>query len=220
MIEKINNLKNLASLKVYDFRCNTSLLERTLRDVKELDYGNNRLNQQSIVRLNDLDKFSELHDWFQSCIDYVFYDLNLPSSFKKIILTESWVNKNKRGDSHHIHSHPNSYLSAVFYLTTSSSGFTHFQSENMWYSYDHLFDAHYSDCGSFNKFNDFSEQPEAGKLIIFPSKLTHYVESNMSDDVRYTISFNAYPEIHNQRHAVYFNMKVIPYNRNNVDIEE
>ena len=209
----------MSSLKVYEFHCDGEILKNSLNEIKKIDYEINRHNQISIHRINDLEEFKILHDWFQLCINTVFLDLNLPQAFKKIILTESWANKSNRNEAHHPHRHPNSYLSAIFYLTSNSSGYTKFESENMWYNSEHLFDAHKNECG-FNKNNVFAEKPEAGKLLIFPSKLRHHVEPNLSDDVRYTISFNAYPEIHNERNAVYFNIKVVPYSRNRTDIEE
>jgi uncharacterized protein (TIGR02466 family) len=212
------NVKNVSSLKIYEFYCDEVILKNTLNEVKKIDYEVNIHNQISIHRINDLKEFEALHVWFQTCIDQVFADLKLPKSFKKIMLTESWVNRSNRNEAHHSHVHPNSFLSAIFYLTTNSSGYTKFESENMWYK-NYLFDAHENECG-FNENNVFSEKPEAGKLLIFPSKLRHYVEPNISDDIRYTISFNAYPEIHNDRNAVYFNIKVLPYDRNRVDIEE
>jgi hypothetical protein len=84
---------------------------------------------------------------------------------------------------------------------------------------EHLFQSN-SDESTYDKYNIFSEKPEAGKLLIFPSKLSHNVEPNMSDTRRYSISFNAYPEIHDKQHTTYLNIKVLPYDRNRVDIEE
>jgi uncharacterized protein (TIGR02466 family) len=213
------NVKNASSLKIYEFYCDNLILKNALDEVKKINYEINIHNQISIHRINDLREFKSLHEWFQLCIDEVFLDLKLPQAFKKIILTESWANKSNRNEAHHSHSHPNSYLSAIFYLTSNSSGYTKFESENMWYNNEYLFDAHKNECG-FNRYNVFAEKPEAGKLLIFPSTLRHHVEPNFGDDARYTISFNAYPEIHNERTAVYFNIKVLPYDRNRVDIEE
>jgi uncharacterized protein (TIGR02466 family) len=211
--------KNASLLKIYEFKCDNELLQDSLNKVVMLKYERNMFNDISVLRINDLESFKKIHEWFQLCVDKVFYDLKLPESFKKIIITESWVNKNGKNEYHHKHTHPNSFLSGIFYLTSNSSGKTNFLTENMWYSDEHLFQSN-SDESTYDKYNIFSEKPEAGKLLIFPSKLSHNVEPNMSDTRRYSISFNAYPEIHDKQHTTYLNIKVLPYSRNIADIEE
>jgi len=211
--------KNFSSLKVYDFNCEKSLVDKTLYSIKNIEYRNNDFNKISIGRLNDLDEFKDLHEWFQKCVDTVFLDLNLPKTFKNIKIIESWANKSVRSESHHMHHHPNSYLSAIFYLTSNSSGFTKFVTDNMWYNDEHLFSSHF-DTDYFEKDNIFTQKPEAGKLLIFPSRLHHYVEPNMGDDSRYTISFNAYPEIYDDRHSIYISISVNPFDRKKIENTE
>jgi uncharacterized protein (TIGR02466 family) len=41
-----------------------------------------------------------------------------------------------------------------------------------------------------NYVSHLSFNPSAGKMIIFPSHLYHYVESNKSDEDRISIAFN------------------------------
>jgi uncharacterized protein (TIGR02466 family) len=210
------NIKNFSSLKVYEFNCEKCLVDKTLYSIKEMEYRTNEFNKIGINRLNDLEEFKDLHEWFQKCVDTVFTDLNLPESFKNIKITESWGNKSSRGEHHHFHTHPNSYLSAIFYLTSNSSGFTKFMTDNMWYSEPHLFASHIGH-DYFEEHNIFSQTPESGKLLIFPSRLQHYVEPNNGDDVRYTISFNAYPEIYDDRSTVYISISVKPFDRKKIE---
>ena len=37
------------------------------------------------------------------------------ASTDKLVITQSWLNKNKKGESHHEHTHPNSMVSGVWY---------------------------------------------------------------------------------------------------------
>ena len=37
------------------------------------------------------------------------------ASTDKLVITQSWLNKNKKGESHHEHVHPNSMVSGVWY---------------------------------------------------------------------------------------------------------
>ena len=39
----------------------------------------------------------------------------------------------------------------------------------------------------------YQQSAIAGDMVIFPSSLNHGVDINRSDDIRYTISFNAFP---------------------------
>ena len=43
------------------------------------------------------------------------YVTKIMASTDKLIITQSWLNKNKKGESHHEHQHPNSMISGVWY---------------------------------------------------------------------------------------------------------
>lgn len=203
---------NFSFLKIYRFECERFILKETFEKIKSLDFSNkNTGNYTSNLRINNLEKFSKIHEWFQECVDLVFLDLKLPNTFKNIKIIESWANKTRKGEYHHSHSHAHSYLSGVFYLNDNHSCNTVFKSGNIWYSDDFLFEKYKGDnYDDFSEYNFFEEKTKAGNLIIFPSRLKHHVNENLHDD-RFTIAFNAYPEIHDENFATYMNLKVSPY---------
>jgi uncharacterized protein (TIGR02466 family) len=198
-------------LKLYSFFSEKDLHLNVLNDIKRLKLINNVANSNGLDRLNRLPQFNDLHVWFQKCLDDVFFDLNLPKSFKKLNLTESWFNLSKRGQWHHTHKHPNSYISGIYYLNTMASGYTILKSKNLWYSEFPFFQV-FENMNNDFEYNSFLVKPEAGKLILFPSSLYHSVNENLSDEDRYTIAFNSYPDFKHEEDGVFLNLKVVTYN--------
>jgi uncharacterized protein (TIGR02466 family) len=174
---------NILPIKLFEFSCEEDLLNRTLESVKNLDWTKNTFNKISKESLNLNPLFADLHSWFDLCLQEVNKNLDFP--FEKIILTQSWANKTLITEQHHLHTHPNSLISAVFYLTSHNSGYTFFQKEDIWRM--NLFFNN-----SANKAHE-NIKPTAGKLILFPSQLWHGVGKVESAEERYSISFNSFP---------------------------
>ena len=98
-----------------------------------------------------------------------------------------WAIINKPNDFNVIHTHPNSYLSAAYYVKAkkNSGNIKFFDPKEMKTMYH----------PPIQKFNEISAEiikiePEEGKLLLFPSYLNHAVEENLSDEDRIVISFN------------------------------
>ena len=102
-----------------------------------------------------------------------------------VSLVNYWFNVNKKFDYNMMHQHAFSYYSAVLYTKTPvNSGNLVFRRP------DRLRETvEFKDVNEHN-FGIYWTQPEVGKLIIFPSFLEHYVEQNLSDDMRISIAFN------------------------------
>ena len=114
-------------------------------------------------------------------------DMGWDSEKSQTKITNMWAIINKKGASNARHTHPNSYLSAVYYIKAPI------------------------DCGDIlffdprsakvnrkppttkpNKLNaeEVNITPQDGMLVFFPSYLHHAVDENMSDEERVVISFN------------------------------
>ena len=104
--------------------------------------------------------------------------------YEDIQIITSWVNilnKNEYIDSH---SHDNSYISGVFYLTESSPIlFNSPLTELFKFKHDY-----YS-----NKEKKVSIKPQPNLLLLFPSYLGHIVPSSNVNN-RYSIAFNIIPK--------------------------
>ena len=124
-----------------------------------------------------------------------FIEFNLKEFTSKVmgsddemVITQSWLNRNRKGESHHEHKHPNSMFSGVWYpqINESSAPIQFKRGEQR-------------DVGfhvkEFNMFNSqtFLLPMKMGELILFPSNLMHSVPPNNSDEERISLSFNTWP---------------------------
>ena len=114
-------------------------------------------------------------------------DMGWDSEKSQTKITNMWAIINKKGASNARHTHPNSYLSAVYYIRAPI----------------HCGDILFFDPRSAKvnrkppttkptKLNadEVNVTPQDGMLVFFPSYLHHGVDENKSDEERVIISFN------------------------------
>lgn len=95
-----------------------------------------------------------------------------------VTVKEMWANVNGKGCSNGAHIH-SGIISGVFYLQVPPG------SGNLV-----LINPAVRSDGHIIRAKNFSIKPEKLAVILFPSWLEHYVEPNLSDDLRISISFN------------------------------
>ena len=105
----------------------------------------------------------------------------------KVKIIAMWSIINKQNSFNIKHNHPNSYLSAAYYVKApKNSGNINFyepkEQKNI-------------RTPKIKKFTDISAvvssiEPEEGDLLLFPSYLYHAVNENLSNKDRIVISFN------------------------------
>ena len=123
----------------------------------------------------------------QQYILIVFQNLGWKIENKNIRIKEMWAIINKEGDFNVVHTHPNCYLSAAYYVKAPENC-GRFQVENPNIAKRHA----YPEILVKNELNlevagvDISE----GDLLIFPAYLPHKVKKNESGKDRIVISFN------------------------------
>jgi len=104
-------------------------------------------------------------------------------------LGNMWANINPPGGYNRAHTHPNSLWSGVYYIKAPiNSG--HLKVEDP------------KPCINISRpkrkqgqlpkhlWNEVHFEPIAGRLIMFPSWLNHCVDTNQSNDIRISVSFN------------------------------
>ena len=111
------------------------------------------------------------------------------ASTDKLVITQSWLNKSKKGESHHEHVHPNSMVSGVWYPQI------HEQMPPIQFRSRNQRDVSLQ-TNQFNTFNSatFLLPMKKGELILFPSNLTHSVPTNVGEEERISLSFNTWPK--------------------------
>ena len=105
----------------------------------------------------------------------------------RLAITQSWLNKNEKGESHHEHVHPNSMISGVWYPVI------HDKLPPIQFRNRAQRDVELS-TERDNTFNSptFMLPLNPGELILFPSNLTHSVQPNPFDEERISLSFNTW----------------------------
>ena len=88
-----------------------------------------------------------------------------------LLLTNNWAQLYNKGDSHGIHTHPNSIYSGTIYLIGNDPRPTTF--------YDDV-------------FNPFTNEFKKNTLLMFPSNTPHEVKTLEKDEERLVISFNTF----------------------------
>jgi uncharacterized protein (TIGR02466 family) len=103
-------------------------------------------------------------------------------------LGNMWANINYPGASNMKHMHPNSLWSGVYYVKTPENcGNLRIEDPK---SVGLMMTPNRKDPLPSYAEREITYKPVAGRLIIFPSYLNHCVETNKSNDIRISVSFN------------------------------
>jgi uncharacterized protein (TIGR02466 family) len=132
--------------------------------------------------------FKELAVEVGSKVADYFYGVMSVSLNTEIYITESWLNKTEKGQSHHRHWHPNSILSGVVNLSGAADQGGHLRLITS--SYETL-EFEVVEPNLYNS-KSWSFNPTPGNVIIFPSNVEHLVDTYTGDEPRITLSFNTF----------------------------
>ena len=102
-------------------------------------------------------------------------------------ITQSWLNYTNEGGNHHSHRHPNSLISGVLYINAYKN-LDSIKFEKKEHKHIEL------ETLNFNFFNaiTWSFEVETLDLILFPSHLSHRVDTKKGDNERISLAFNVF----------------------------
>ena len=174
------DLKREISQKINDNILN--LLTGMRQSLPELQPGKAWQSDQSLHRL---DEFREL----VSCINEIATNMldYLKIGYNAFEITACWANVSAPGGAHRIHSHPNNFLSGVYYAKTHEGADTiNFHDPR-----------HQTGIIRLPVTELTAENADQvvvkvidGTLLIFPAWLQHSVDGNLGVGERISISFN------------------------------
>lgn len=151
------------------------------------------LNTVSFTRTKDIleeQSLFNIQDFILSKAREYLNSLRVSDNLKLKII-RSWMVKSEPGCYGRKHNHPNSILSGVMYLKTSKGcGNLILHQEKS------LFGSIELSYGEVNNVNGttVSIPPKDGMLILFPSTTYHEVAKNLSEETRYSLSFDIWAE--------------------------
>jgi uncharacterized protein (TIGR02466 family) len=116
-----------------------------------------------------------------------YVNIVYPNSNLNVYITQSWANYTEPNQYHHKHSHPNSFISGVFYVNA-------IKNEDMIKFYKDLPFIYQINHNQSNNYNsgDVAILVETGDLVLFPSNFQHNVPPTTSKETRISISFNTF----------------------------
>ncbi len=170
----------------------------------EHDIFNRYLNNLKQNRINLTTKENYFLDkelpllkrFFKKCIktyaDNIIFGGSKERNEVEFKITQSWLNVSRVGSlGHHEHTHPNSYISGVFYINVDETrdGITFINEFNSRKGIEVM-------ASEYNTFNasEWVYPVKEGELVIFPSHLIHYVKPIETGNFdRVSLAFNVFP---------------------------
>lgn len=147
--------------------------------------GNTTSKDNTILQRAEL---TQLRDFIETSVSDYFGAVHNPKHNVNLRITQSWCNYTEPGQFHHKHAHPNSFVSGVFYPQAN-------RATDKIYFYRDGFEMIKLPPKEWNLWNSESWWFEVGTgdLILFPSGLTHMVETVQGEQTRISLSFNTFP---------------------------
>lgn len=140
---------------------------------------------QSVQNLHEHEAMRELVSCIDHCATGVLRFLRIGAADYEI--TGCWATVLARGASHKLHSHPNNFLSGVYYVRTGEGADTiNFHDPRKQAS---IIRPPVTELTAQNT-DQVVVRVREGTLLLFPSYLEHSVDANGSNDERVSISFN------------------------------
>ena len=175
---------------IYISKLNRVLTESELLFVDEnkLDTYNNEGNitsNNNYILNNKI--FRELKEQLDLKVQDYFNKIICPANNITPYITQSWLNYTETNQYHHKHEHPNSLVSGVFYIN-SDDKFDKIKFFN---------DDYKTFKPEIKEYNIWNSQSwwfsvKTGDVILFPSSLSHMVETKEGDNTRISLAFNVF----------------------------
>lgn len=157
-------------------------LERIRRDLPKLGAGQGWQSEQT---LHEREEFRDLVACVNNAARSVLRFLRI--GYDDFEITGCWATVLARGAAHNVHSHPNNFLSGVYYVRTRPGTDTiNFHDPR---TQTGIIRPPVVELTAENT-DQVVVTVKNGALLIFPAYLQHSVDANMSEEERISISFN------------------------------
>jgi len=148
-------------------------------------------NMGNITSLNryilEDDKMKSIKSFIDEGINYYVKNIICPTYSIQFYITQSWLNYTKPGQFHHKHEHPNSIISGVFYVDAD------LENDKIFF-YKEYYKQISIPTNNHNTWNSPSWfiPVKTGNLVLFPSSLSHMVETKHGENTRCSLAFNVF----------------------------
>ena len=189
-------IKELFPIPVYEANFIRDFNKEEVKAYKTV-YKNFRENHQNLIGsekkvLDTIPELSEIREFIQVHLNQYTFKIHGMGRKDLIHITTSWLNLTKPGMSHHHHTHPNSFISGVFYFETIPDDNILFTAPSL----SHVAKFYIKENTNKYTTNQVRNSVHDGLLILFPSWLRHEVSENESEKDRISLAFNTFPSGH------------------------
>jgi len=134
------------------------------------------------------DRLAAVRERIKIELDRYIDTIVCPEYRPEVVITQSWLNYSTKGQWHHRHEHPGSWLSACYYVAADA------ESDKIFFHREKRYERIPFPPTEFNPFNSESWwiPVGTGDLVIFPSSLTHHVAPVETDTTRISLSLNTW----------------------------
>ena len=196
-MENMENMENVIHgvfpTPVYIVKRDTDLAPKEKKDIDKIvkegmdkNTGNSHSNNSYIFN----DKFKKIKQFCEQQLKIYVEQIISPKEELDFYITQSWINITKPGEYHHEHSHANSIISGVFYISTVEDDKILFKDPN-----NKIKEMIKIISEKFNLYNsaNWSFPVKNNELFLFPSWLGHKVDTNEKATTdRISLSFNTF----------------------------
>ena len=189
MIE--STIHSIFSTPIYMSKLNNKLTNLELKFVEKnkknvcKNEGNNTTSNNKYI-LNEK-PFANIKKELDTKVQDYFNKVISPANNITPYITQSWLNYTETNQYHHKHAHPNSLVSGVFYINC------HKEHDKIKFFKD-KYQTIKPEVKDWNIWNSetwwFSVK--TGDVILFPSSLTHMVETKQGNNTRISLAFNVF----------------------------
>jgi uncharacterized protein (TIGR02466 family) len=185
-----SNINGIFPTPIYTSNINRELTNKELSFIDKIkldvfkNEGNTTSNDNYILNNK---AFKDLKDELVLRVQDYFDKVISPANNITPYITQSWLNYTETNQYHHKHAHPNSLVSGVFYINCNKE-----------HDKIKFFNENYKpiklETKDWNLWNSESWwfPVKTGDVILFPSSLTHMVETKQGDNTRISLAFNVF----------------------------
>ena len=167
-----------------DFSSEENQFTNKIKSECHKNAGNYTSNDTNILSNK---QYSSLRKELNKIIKDYFNKVLCSSNIIKPYITQSWLNYTDTNQFHHIHRHANSLVSGIVYMNADKNNDTiEFQSNR--------YNMIEPEAKKFNMFNTTTWwfPVDTGEVFLFPSSLSHYVNTKKGTNTRISLAFNVF----------------------------
>ena len=193
MTEQAQQIHGIFPCPVNIVKRDTNLTNKEEKEIRKIVNEGMRKNSGNSSSYNSYifnGKLKKIKQFCEQQLKIYVEQVIVPKEELDLYITQSWLNITKPGEYHHEHSHANSIISGVFYISTVEDDTISFTDPNI-----KLKELIKFEQEEFNLWNSTSWffPSVTNELVLFPSWLSHRVDVNEKATTdRISISFNTF----------------------------